>query len=117
MPTYDYKCENCSHLFEYFQAMSDDPLTKCPDCGQDSLRRLIGGGMGIIFKGSGFYVNDAKKSASTSAPLKDKNEAKNQKDDSAAKGSAGADSPAPSSPGSSGNSSPASSTGESKGTA
>ncbi|MDC7234645.1 MAG: zinc ribbon domain-containing protein [Spirochaetales bacterium] len=72
MPTYDYKCENCGHLFEYFQSMADDPLTKCPDCEQDALKRLIGGGMGVIFKGSGFYVNDAKKSSSTSKPLKDK---------------------------------------------
>lgn len=73
MPTYDYKCENCGHLFEYFQSMADDPLKTCPDCKQDNLKRLIGGGMGVIFKGSGFYVNDAKKSSSTSKPLKDKN--------------------------------------------
>lgn len=72
MPTYDYKCENCGHLFEYFQPMADDPLKTCPDCSQDSLKRLIGGGLGVIFKGSGFYVNDAKKSSSTSKPLKDK---------------------------------------------
>ena len=72
MPTYDYECKNCGHLFEYFQSMADAPLTTCPDCKTESLRRLIGGGMGIIFKGSGFYVNDAKKSSSTSKPLKDK---------------------------------------------
>jgi predicted nucleic acid-binding Zn ribbon protein len=40
--------------------MSDDPLKDCPECGKDALRRLIGGGMGVIFKGSGFYVNDSK---------------------------------------------------------
>ena len=74
MPTYDYKCENCGHLFEYFQSMTDEPLKSCPDCGKDELKRLIGGGMGIIFKGSGFYVNDAKKSSDTSKPLKDKSE-------------------------------------------
>ncbi len=100
MPTYDYQCDNCSHLFEYFQSMSDEPLRTCPDCGQDSLRRLIGGGMGIIFKGSGFYVNDAKKSASTSAPLKEKNgkrkegsnsaENSSKSDSTKAAGSAGA---------------------------
>ena len=72
MPTYDYKCDNCGHIFEHFQSMSDDTLSTCPDCGQESLKRLIGGGMGVIFKGSGFYVNDAKKSSSTSQPLKDK---------------------------------------------
>ncbi|MDA3957504.1 zinc ribbon domain-containing protein [Oceanispirochaeta sp.] len=76
MPTYDYKCESCGHLFEHFQSMAEDPLKTCPDCRKDSLKRLIGGGMGVIFKGSGFYVNDAKKSAGTSQPLKDKSDSK-----------------------------------------
>ncbi len=98
MPTYDYKCENCDHSFEYFQAMKDEPLTRCPDCGQDSLRRLIGGGMGIIFKGSGFYVNDAKKSASTSAPLKNKTSEKAGNGNNAqGKSSSAPETPAPSS--------------------
>ena len=73
MPTYDYECKNCGHIFEYFQSMADEPLTNCPDCHKESLRRLVGGGMGVIFKGSGFYVNDAKKSSSTSQPIKEKN--------------------------------------------
>lgn len=59
MPTYDYKCEKCGRTFEYFQSMSDDPLTICEEC-EGSLKRLIGGGLGIIFKGSGFYVTDNK---------------------------------------------------------
>ena len=57
MPTYEYECKKCSHNFEIFQAMSDDPLKKCPKCGKE-LRRLIFGGAGVIFKGSGFYVTD-----------------------------------------------------------
>ncbi|WP_319562208.1 FmdB family zinc ribbon protein [Marispirochaeta sp.] len=57
MPTYDYECQSCGHVFEYFQSMSDDPLKECPKCGKE-VKRLIGGGMGIIFKGSGFYVTD-----------------------------------------------------------
>ncbi len=57
MPTYDYECQSCGHVFEYFQSMSDDPLKECPKCGSE-VKRLIGGGMGIIFKGSGFYVTD-----------------------------------------------------------
>lgn len=57
MPTYDYECKECGHEFEYFQSMSEDPLRDCPECG-GAVRRLIGGGMGIIFKGSGFYVTD-----------------------------------------------------------
>ena len=58
MPTYDYVCENCGHTFEQFQAISARPLTKCPDCGSRSLKRMIGSGSGIIFKGSGFYQTD-----------------------------------------------------------
>ncbi len=67
MPSYDYECKECGHGFEAFQNMSDPLLTTCPKCG-GPLRRLIGGGLGIIFKGSGFYVTDSKKSsvASTS---------------------------------------------------
>ena len=60
MPTYDYECKNCGYEFEYFQAMSEDPLDTCPECGGE-LRRLIGGGTGVIFKASGFYVTDNKK--------------------------------------------------------
>lgn len=63
MPTYDYRCEECDYTFEHFQAMFDDPLTECPECGS-AVRRLMGGGTGIIFKGSGFYVTDNKKSGS-----------------------------------------------------
>ncbi len=59
MPTYDYKCDDCGKSYEYFQSMSDEPITVCPDCS-GSLKRLIGGGLGIIFKGSGFYVTDNK---------------------------------------------------------
>ncbi len=57
MPTYDYECTECGHTFEYFQSMSDDPLSDCPNCG-GKVKRLIGGGLGVIFKGSGFYVTD-----------------------------------------------------------
>ncbi len=61
MPTYEYECTSCGHLFEVFQKMSDPPVDSCPKCGGKS-RRLIKGGSGIIFKGSGFYVTDTKKS-------------------------------------------------------
>lgn len=67
MPSYDYVCQDCGHGFEEFQSMSADPLTTCPSCGQESLKRLIGGGLGIIFKGSGFYVTDSKKSAGSTS--------------------------------------------------
>jgi putative FmdB family regulatory protein len=70
MPTYDYECKECGYVFEKFQSMSEEALTVCPECKKDTLRRLIGGGLGIIFKGSGFYVNDAKGKSSTSGPVK-----------------------------------------------
>lgn len=59
MPTYDYECTSCGHAFEAFQSMSEEPLSECPECGK-AVRRLIGGGVGIIFKGSGFYATDSK---------------------------------------------------------
>ena len=65
MPTYDYECDACGHSFDAFQSMSDEPLKKCPKCGKMKLRRLIGGGLGVIFKGSGFYVNDSKSGGGT----------------------------------------------------
>jgi putative FmdB family regulatory protein len=61
MPTYEYVCETCSHLFEQFQSMTDDPIKKCPKCGAD-VRRLISSGAGVIFKGNGFYQTDYKNS-------------------------------------------------------
>ena len=62
MPTYDYVCDACKHEFEEFQMMSAKPLKKCPECGKNKLRRLIGTGAGIIFKGSGFYETDYRSS-------------------------------------------------------
>ena len=64
MPTYDYECTKCGHTFDTFQSMSEAPLKKCPECGQNRLKRLIGGGLGVIFKGSGFYVTDSRSSGS-----------------------------------------------------
>jgi len=58
MPTYDYVCDACEHAFEEFQSIKARPLKKCPACGKQKLRRLIGTGAGIIFKGSGFYETD-----------------------------------------------------------
>ncbi|KAA0210303.1 MAG: zinc ribbon domain-containing protein [Ignavibacteriaceae bacterium] len=60
MPTYDYRCENCGHKMEAFQPIKDDPLTLCPNCNTNSLKRIIGAGAGLIFKGSGFYLTDYK---------------------------------------------------------
>ena len=62
MPTYEYECKACEHRFEIFQSIKASPLKKCPECKKMKLRRLIGSGAGIIFKGSGFYETDYKRS-------------------------------------------------------
>lgn len=59
MPTYDYECLACDKIFEVFQKMSEAALKKCPDC-EGKVKRLIGSGSGLIFKGSGFYQTDYK---------------------------------------------------------
>ena len=66
MPTYDYECTSCNKVIEIFQQMSDEPLQKCPECGK-KIKRLVGGGLGVIFKGNGFYVTDSKKNKSSVA--------------------------------------------------
>jgi len=69
MPTYEYECSKCGFKFEKFQSMNDKPVAKCPECGGKVIK-LIGKGSGIIFKGSGFYATDHKKSNSPSCPAK-----------------------------------------------
>ena len=58
MPTYDYVCDGCGHAFELFQSMTESVKKTCPKCGKKKLRRLIGAGGAIMFKGSGFYKTD-----------------------------------------------------------
>ncbi len=67
MPTYEYECKICSHRFEAFQQMTDKPLDKCPKC-LSSVKRLIGMGAGIIFKGKGFYATDYKAMPAKAGP-------------------------------------------------
>jgi len=81
MPTYDYICENCRHQFEQFQSITARPLRQCPECGKRKLKRLIGVGAGVIFKGSGFYQTDYrsdsyKNAEKTEKPTTDKDTAK-----------------------------------------
>jgi putative FmdB family regulatory protein len=89
MPNYDYRCQKCDHVFEVFQKMSDEKLTDCPqdDC-DGPVKRLLGTGGGIIFKGGGFYQTDyrsksytdgAKKEKEANAPKKEKSEKKESK--------------------------------------
>ncbi len=67
MPTYDYACQKCGHRFEKFQSFSDAPLIICPQCGTEALRKVFSPA-GIVFKGSGWYINDSRKSTSTTLP-------------------------------------------------
>jgi putative FmdB family regulatory protein len=69
MPTYEYECDKCGHIFEKFQNMSDTPLKKCPKCG-GKVHRLIGMGGGIILKGDGFYAREygSATSGATASP-------------------------------------------------
>jgi putative FmdB family regulatory protein len=64
VPTYAYRCTGCSHEFEIFQKFSDSPLTECPECGQE-IRRIFQP-VGIVFKGSGWYINDSRKNNDSS---------------------------------------------------
>ncbi|MEN6500343.1 MAG: FmdB family zinc ribbon protein [Rectinema sp.] len=69
MPTYEYECRKCSYTFEAFQPINDAPIKTCPLCGGE-VRRLIGGGSGVIFKGSGFYITDSKRAQSMTTGAK-----------------------------------------------
>jgi putative FmdB family regulatory protein len=82
MPTYGYVCEKCQHQFDAFQSIKAKPLRECPACGQNALKRLIGTGAGIIFKGSGFYCTDYRSDSYKNAV---KSEAGGTKDKAAAK--------------------------------
>jgi putative FmdB family regulatory protein len=65
MPTYDYHCKSCGYAFEEFHSMSEEPLTVCPKCAKPSLKRMMGAGAGMVFKGTGFYQTDYKNTSST----------------------------------------------------
>ena len=60
MPIYNYRCKNCGD-FEYSQSIKDHALTTCPKCGSNNIKHLISNNVGIIFRGSGFYINDSRK--------------------------------------------------------
>ncbi|MBN1437322.1 MAG: zinc ribbon domain-containing protein [Sedimentisphaerales bacterium] len=98
MPTYEYKCEACGHDFEQFQSITADPIRKCPACGKNKVKRLIGMGAGLIFKGSGFYQTDyrsegyhkaanADKSSASSSSAKSTDSGSSKNSDSSSSGS------------------------------
>lgn len=63
MPTYEYQCGTCGNRFEKFQSFNDEPIKVCPECG-NAVKKVVSAA-GIIFKGSGFYINDSRKATST----------------------------------------------------
>jgi putative FmdB family regulatory protein len=78
MPTYEYACNKCGHEFELFQSMKDKPLTTCPreQCGmkrwgKGAVKKKVGAGAGLIFKGSGFYITDYRSENYKQAAKKD----------------------------------------------
>jgi len=75
MPTYDYICQNCGCEFERFQSITAGPLRKCPECGKLTLKRLVGTGSGVIFKGSGFYQTDYRSESYKKAEKSEKSKA------------------------------------------
>lgn len=80
MPTYEYRCSKCEEAFEFFQKISEEPIRECPLC-KGELKRVISGGAGIIFKGSGFYTTDYKNSSTVNSSgykEKEKNDGKKE---------------------------------------
>ncbi|MBN1846227.1 MAG: zinc ribbon domain-containing protein [Sedimentisphaerales bacterium] len=87
MPTYEYRCSACGHRFEEFQSITAKPIRKCPACRKNKVERLISGGAGLLFKGSGFYLTDyrsegyKKAAKSESEAAKPKTESKEKSAD------------------------------------
>jgi putative FmdB family regulatory protein len=93
MPTYDYICDSCGHEYEVFESIMAKPRTDCPECKETTLRRKIGPGAAILFKGSGFYQTDyrsesykkaAQAEKSSSEPAKSSSDAKPSSDGASA---------------------------------
>ena len=72
MPTYEYKCDECGNEFEEFQSITAKPIRKCPECGKNRVKRLIGRGAGLIFRGSGFYETDYRSDSYSEGAKADK---------------------------------------------
>src|SRR5689334_11728110 len=82
MPTYDYICDACAHEFEAFESIKADPQSVCPECGKHDLRRKIGGGAAILFKGSGFYQTDYRSDSYKKSAQADSSSSSASKSDS-----------------------------------
>ena len=90
MPTYDYECQACAHHFEAFQRFSEKLIRLCPACGKKRVRRLIGAGGALLFKGSGFYITDYRsESYKTDAKADQGGGSSSPSQDTSGKGSSG----------------------------
>ena len=87
MPTYEYECPDCAHAFELFQSMTAKVKRTCPECGSRKLKRLIGTGGAVLFKGGGFYETDYRSESYKAGAKKDSDSKKStSKKDSKPKG-------------------------------
>ncbi len=82
MPTYQYQCKSCGHELEEFHSMSEPSPTHCPNCHTENLVRVMGTGVGLIFKGTGFYLTDYKKSGTSPAAGESKKQSGESKKES-----------------------------------
>jgi putative FmdB family regulatory protein len=89
MPTYDYECDACGHSFEIFQGINDPKKRKCPECGKLKLRRLLGMGAAVVFKGSGFYQTDYRSDSYNKAKAADKPKESSKSDSGGSKKDSG----------------------------
>ncbi len=105
MPTYDYICDSCKHEFEAFESIKADPQKLCPECHEETLRRKIGAGAAILFKGSGFYQTDYRSDSYKASAKADKPPDAAKSSDSSSKSDSSSPSPAPAAPSSSSSSS------------
>jgi putative FmdB family regulatory protein len=85
MPTYTYRCNNCENQFDIRQRMADAPLTDCPECKTEGSLRKVLNSVGIVFKGSGFYITDSRGKKSAAAPSANGKSSENGSNGSSAK--------------------------------
>lgn len=93
MPTYEYVCDGCNHGFEAFESIKADPQTDCPKCGAARLRRKIGAGAAILFKGSGFYQTDYRSESYRKAAQADSSSSGNGSSKESSSSTSGSSSP------------------------
>ena len=92
MPTYDYHCQACDRTVEIFHGINEEPKTKCPECGKKKLKRLMGTGAAVMFKGSGFYQTDYRSESYKKRASEDSKPAESKSSESKSSDSSGSSS-------------------------